>query len=181
MTDKRFGPIRQLGYVVECLDEAVAAWQQSLGLGPWTIIRNVQLQCDQRGEKQQPLINLALAYQGEVQIELIQQLDDGPSPYREYIDRGHFGLHHMAYLCENIDGDILRAKSQGLDLVCDINMPDGGRYAYFQRPGLGNELYVEFLEATPTMKAMFKDGGVASEKPQLYEQIVDLDFAEMQG
>src|SRR5260221_8282035 len=62
------GPIRQLGYVVEKLDHAVEAWTARLGVGPWTIIRNIVLQSEYRGAPSQPLIDIALSYRGEIQI-----------------------------------------------------------------------------------------------------------------
>jgi len=47
-------------------------------------------------------------------------------------------------------------------LVCDINMPDGARYAYMQSDALGEGVYLEFLQATVMMKTMFRRGIAAS-------------------
>src|SRR5882757_10225347 len=94
----RLGPIRQLGYVVENLDHAVQAWSAALGIGPWTIIRNVPLHSIYCGRSSQPLIDIALGYSGEMQIELIKQNNHAPSPYRPFIERGQYGLHHTAYV-----------------------------------------------------------------------------------
>lgn len=182
MASKDFGPVKQFGYIVEDLGAAVASWRDSLGIGPWTVIKNVPLHCEIDGRKSMPMINLALAYQGDVQIELIQQIDDKHSPYRCFIERGHYGLHHMAYLCDDIDGDIQRATEQGLALACDIKMPDGSRYAYFQRADFGEQLFFEFLQATPAMKAMFKAGIAAVADPaQSHTQIIEVDFSEMEN
>lgn len=67
------GDIRQLGYVVADLDASIAAWSNQLGVGPWTVIRNVTLNCTYRGQPSEPLIDVALSYRGAMQIELIQK------------------------------------------------------------------------------------------------------------
>ncbi len=161
-----FGDIRQLGYVVADIDRAVDVWARQLGVAPWTIIRNVRLNCEYRGQPSQPLIDVALSYRGDMQIELIQQKNTAPSPYRKMIESGTYGLHHTAYLSRDIHADIARSQGQGLALVCDINMPDGARYAYMQSPELGDDVYLEFLQATIMMKAMFRRGIAAAEKGQ---------------
>ncbi len=156
----RLGPIRQLGYVVEDLDSAVAAWQEQLGLGPWTILRNIELDCEFLGQASQPRISIALSYRGEQQIELIQQRNAAPSPYLKFVEQRRFGLHHTAFLSADIHGDVEALQECGLQLVCDIRMPGpgGGRYVYFASPIPGEQTFIELLEATALMKALFAKG-----------------------
>lgn len=176
-TPPNFGPIKQLGYLVENIDQAVAAWMDHQGVGPWMIIKNVPLKCTYRGEPSSPLVDIALAYRGDVQIELIQQTNDAPSPYRYYFNNQQFGLHHTAYLCEEIDTDISNAVANGHEIVCDINMPDGSRYVYTQIPALGEHVFVEFLEATDIMKQMFRDGIEAAKQWQGDRNTTVIDYA----
>ena len=174
-----FGDIRQLGYVVRDLVPAVDAWSRELRVGPWTIIRNIALRSVYRGEPSEPLIDIALGYRGQMQIELIEQRNDAPSPYRPFIDRDHYGLHHTAFLSERIDADVARAEAAGLHVACDIRMPMGGRYVYFQSDGLGPGLYIELLEATPMLRQMFSDGIVAAAAWDGGGEPVVIDFAAM--
>lgn len=154
-----WGPVRQLGYVVQDLDAAVEAWSGKLGVGPWTLLRNVELQCAFRGQPTAPVIDLALSYRGEVQVELIQQKNDAASPYRGFIEQGRYGLHHVAFLTEAIDADVALGQQAGLVLACDIRMPArGGRYVYFDTPVPGEQAYIELLQATAVMKQMFAAG-----------------------
>ena len=171
-----FGDIRQLGYVVQDLGLAVDTWTSQLRVGPWTIIRNITLQSIYRGEPSAPLIDIALGYRGDMQIELIEQRNDAPSPYRPYIERGHYGLHHTAFLSERIDADVARAESSGMRVVCDIRMPVG-RYVYLQSAALGSQLYVELLEATPTLQQMFARGIAAAATWDGSGEPVVVDFA----
>ena len=39
--DDILGPIKQRGYLVKDLDEAMACWVEQLGIGPWWGYRNV--------------------------------------------------------------------------------------------------------------------------------------------
>jgi hypothetical protein len=174
-----YGNIRQLGYVVRDLGVAVETWTHQLRVGPWTIIRNIPLESVYRGEPSVPLIDIALGYRGDMQIELIEQRNEAPSPYRPYIERGHYGLHHTAFLSEHIDADVRSAEAAGLRVVCDIRMPMGGRYVYLQSPGLGSELYIEFLEATPTLQQMFAQGIAAAAAWDGSGEPVVIDFAAM--
>jgi hypothetical protein len=174
-----FGDIRQLGYVVRDLGLAVEAWTRQLRIGPWTIIRNITLQSVYRGEPSLPLIDIALGYRGDMQIELIEQRNEAPSPYRPYIERGHYGLHHTAFLSERIDADVRSAEGAGMQVVCDIRMPMGGRYVYLQSAGLGSDLYVEFLEATPMLRQMFAQGIAAAAAWDGSGEPVVIDFGAM--
>lgn len=174
-----WGKLRQLGYVVRDLDEAVAAWSNTLGVGPWTVIRNVALHSVHRGQPSVPHIDIALAYRGDLQIELIQQTDDSPSPYRAFIERGHFGLHHVAFLSERIEQDVAAGQAAGLQLFCDINMPMGGRYVYFESPVPGEQTCFELLEATPTMRRMFEQGMQAAAAWDGRSGPTVIDFAAM--
>lgn len=173
------GSIRQLGYVAEDLDRAVEAWMAQLGVGPWTIIRNIPLHSVYRGQPSTPLIDIALSYRGDMQIELIQQRNDAPSPYRPFIEQRRYGLHHTAFLSERINEDVQRLESSGLTLACDINMPTGGRYVYFASPVPGEQTFIELLEATPMMKQMFEQGIPASAAWDGGGKPVVIDFAAM--
>ncbi|HEY0916581.1 MAG TPA: VOC family protein [Solimonas sp.] len=179
MAPGSFGPVRQLGYVVEDLDRAVSAWSTQLGVGPWLFIRNIPLQCVYHGAPSQPLIDIALSYRDEVQIELIQQRNDAASPYRTALDAGRSGLHHTAFLCEHVEEQLARAAACGLQVVCDIQMPSG-RYVYLQSAELGDLVYVELLEANEQMLGMFAQGIEAAKHWDGRQTPTVVDFAAMQ-
>jgi methylmalonyl-CoA/ethylmalonyl-CoA epimerase len=157
-----FGTVRQLGYLVPELDPAIDVWTRSLGVGPWTKLVGITLPATYRGAPTTVEMEIALAYRGDVQIELICQRNDAPSPYRPWIRAGRFGLHHVAHVSADVDADVERGTALGLEVVFDIRMPGGGRYTYLQVPGLGDDVFVELLEATPTILGMFEQGMAAA-------------------
>jgi methylmalonyl-CoA/ethylmalonyl-CoA epimerase len=171
-------PFRQLGHVVEDLDRAVASWSERLQVGPWLIIRNIALPCTFRGRPSEPLIDIALSYMGEMQIELIQQRNGADSPYRAFIDQGRFGLHHAAVLTERVDEDVERLGKAGLQLACDIRVP-AGHYVYFDSPVPGDNTYLELIEATPAMMDMFRQGMASSATWDGKSAPTVIDFARM--
>lgn len=173
------GPVRQLGYVVENLDAAVAAWSDRLGIGPWMLIKNIPLASVYRGTSSTPVIDIALGYRGELQIELIEQTNDAPSPYVDYIRRGQFGLHHTAFMTETIATTVAALRQAGLEIECDIQMPTGGRYIYFASPVPGEKTFIELLEATPQNKALIAEGTLAAARWDGSEPPTVIDFAAL--
>jgi methylmalonyl-CoA/ethylmalonyl-CoA epimerase len=173
-----FGDIRQLGYVVENLERSVQAWSERLGVGPWTIIRNIPLRCVYLGVETVPLIDIALGYRGAMQIELIQQKNQAASPYRPYVERGEYGLHHTAFISTQMSEDLRRAEGAGLRLVCDIAMPSG-RYVYFEPAVPGERGLIELLEGTPMLLGMFEQGMRAAAQWQGGGEPAVIDFADL--
>ena len=137
MTDKDAkavleGPVRQIGYVVRDLDAAIRSWC-AMGVGPWFTMRNLeQKDCRYRGELSEPTISLALANSGPMQIELIQQHDDTPSIYREFVDSGREGYHQLAWWVTDFDAMMRKASAAGWPVVWSGEAGDV-RFVYFER------------------------------------------------
>ncbi|MGS1116478.1 VOC family protein [Castellaniella sp. UC4442_H9] len=139
-----FGEIRQLGYVVDDIEAAMAHWHQVLGVGPWFYnprvpIRNYQF----HGEAYEPHNSVALANSGSVQVELIQTRNDVPSMYRDFKRAGHRGLQHVAYWTRDYDADLERLLAQGFRPAMGGEVGEHGRFVYFDteyHPGTVIEL-----------------------------------------
>jgi methylmalonyl-CoA/ethylmalonyl-CoA epimerase len=152
-----FGPIDQIGYVVTDLDAAVAGRMSGLGIGPWTIFRGSTLTGQYRGQPADVTIDVALAYQGGVQIELIAQRSSGPSPYVGETGP-KCGAHHIAWLVDDLDTGIAAAAERGLKAVF-VAGNDAVRVAYLEHPAEPEILY-ELIEGAD-MRAMI-DAGIAA-------------------
>jgi hypothetical protein len=128
----RFGPLRQLGYVVHDVESAMAGWLAQ-GVGPWFLVERVEMDWFRyRGaDSPPPATSIALANSGDVQLELIQQHDDAPSMYKEFLDAGREGLQHVAYWSDDYQAlydDVLA----GGDVIGHEGCIGGerGRFAY---------------------------------------------------
>src|SRR6188508_3146409 len=81
-------PVRQIALVVEDLEVSVRAYADALGVGPWnvyTIGAPAMTGMTYRGEPADFVIRHALAFSGEVMLELVQPVG-GPSIWQEYLD-----------------------------------------------------------------------------------------------
>lgn len=128
-----FGDIRQNGYVVHDIEAAMDYWINTMGVGPWLYLERAPIgdfAC--HGEPSDLDVSIALANSGPLQIELIQQRNDAPSMYREFLEAGREGLQHVAYWTESFDKDLASAQARGLEIGQSgySGAPDG-RFVYF--------------------------------------------------
>ena len=101
-----FGPIRQNGYVVKDVRAAMDHWVKVLGVGPWFYFDRVKIDWFRhRGAASNVELSIALANSGDLQVELIQQRNDVPSMYREFLGAGREGLQHRV-LDGGLPGDL---------------------------------------------------------------------------
>jgi hypothetical protein len=140
------GAIRQTGHVVRDLDAGMARWL-TLGVGPWFVLPPAPQPVTFRGDAVAPVVTIAFANSGALQVELIAPLDATPSLYREFLDAGHEGLHHHAWWTADFDGATARAAAGGWDLVVSGDGNGFARYCYLERPDLPGVL-VEIMELT---------------------------------
>lgn len=128
-----FGAIRQNGYVVRDIQAAMAHWIEVLKVGPWFYIERVQTDYFRhRGQDSPVEMSIALANSGDLQIELIQQRNEAPSLYKEFLDAGHEGLQHVAYWSTNYQSLYDQALQQGYTVGHEGQIGgERGRFAYF--------------------------------------------------
>jgi hypothetical protein len=140
-----FGNVRQNGYVVADIEAAMRHWTDVLGIGPFFYFEQVPIENFRyRGRPSDPRLSIALGNSGDLQIELIQQRNDAPSLYRDFIAAGREGLQHLAYWTDRFDADLERALGLGFE-VGHSGEAGGkdGRFVYFateQHPGTVIEL-----------------------------------------
>jgi catechol 2,3-dioxygenase-like lactoylglutathione lyase family enzyme len=139
-----FGDIRQAGYVVNDIEQAMDYWSKTLGIGPWFYNPRVPIvNYRYRGDSYEPHNSVALANSGSLQMELIQVRNDTPSMYRDFLKAGNTGLQHVAYWTQDYDADLARLEAQGFKAVMSGEVGKNGRFVYFDtetHPGTVIEL-----------------------------------------
>jgi len=127
-----FGQVAQNGYVVRDIRASMDKWLE-LGVGPWFYFGKVEMDYFRhRGVDQDLEMSVAIANSGDLQIELIQQRNDVPSMYREFLDAGHEGMQHMSYWTEDFQGLYDSATSLGFKVGHEGCIGgEQGRFAYF--------------------------------------------------
>lgn len=67
---------------------------------------------------------------GALQIELIQQRNEAPSMYRDFLEAGHEGLQHIAYWTTTFDADLERILKVGYTICQSGHVGTPGRFVY---------------------------------------------------
>lgn len=113
--DSIFGPVMQWGFLVKDINEAMACWVDQLGVGPWWGFRNVAATSQFQGTMSDVKMDVGLAFQSGVQIELIQQTNDVLSPYSAFYETdAKQTLHQIAYFAKDIDAAVSRPQARGM-------------------------------------------------------------------
>lgn len=126
----KFGDVRQIAFVVSDIDQSMHYWSHTLGVGPFFIKRNIQFAnyIYREQNRTSPTVSIALANSGFIQIELIQQHDDTPSVYKEFLDSGRDGLQHVSswMTTENMKKRKQELVSQGVKVAQECVIPSSG-------------------------------------------------------
>ena len=147
------GPVRQNAYLVPDLQAAIEQWL-TLGIGPWIVLRSfAQVDSVYRGRATAPVVSIAFANSGELQIELIQQEDESPSVYKEFTDSGRVGFHHVAFWSEDFDATIAAATAAGWPVVHHGSGGGVAKFAYVDAGGFTSTV-IEVMELNETTKWM---------------------------
>jgi hypothetical protein len=132
VVSRTFGQIAQIGYVVVDIEASMQEWIRH-GVGPWFYIERVQTDYFRHRGVDSPVeMSIALANSGDVQLELIQQRNDAPSMYREFLDSGRSGAQHIAYWTTDFQDLYDRALAAGYTVGQEGQIGgEQGRFAYF--------------------------------------------------
>ncbi len=139
-----FGAITQNGYVVRDIEAAMRHWIDVLGVGPWFYVERAPIEDFRyKGEPSPVTVSIALANSGPLQIELIQQRNEAPSMYLDFLQAGHEGLQHVAYWTQNFEADLARILHAGYTIGQSGHVGTPGRFVYLlteAHAGTGVEL-----------------------------------------
>ncbi|WP_136162184.1 VOC family protein [Sphingomonas flavalba] len=154
-----FGPVFQIAYVVEDVDAAIDHMVKTMGVGPFFLFP-LPLQAEWlevRGERVPADYDLlaaaALSYSGETMIELIQP-GSAPSTYREFLDAGRRGVHHLGTVATDYDAQMAAARAAGIGVAAEGVLPIS-RFAYLDTDVLFPGTMVELIEMTQAMRDLF--------------------------
>jgi methylmalonyl-CoA/ethylmalonyl-CoA epimerase len=106
--------LEHVGIAVEDLDQALEVYQEALGLAPDEV-----LEVPERGMK------IAFFTLGDVQLELLASAREGSDIGNFLVKRGP-GLHHLAFLVDDVAAALDRLKEKGVRLI-DETPKRGGR------------------------------------------------------
>lgn len=152
---QKTGQIMQMGYVVEDIEAAMRMWLVDSNTGPWFLLDSFTGP-DQRyrGEPTLADVRIAMAFNGHMNIELIQPKDNHPSVYKEIIDRRGYGFHHIGIAVEDVDAEKELYESRGFITAFQATV-GGGDSVYYMDDGRNEPGFIELIPGTPSTDEAF--------------------------
>jgi len=128
----RLPELGQMGYVVPDIHKAIAYYKDALGISPWILLDERPEPCIEQGKKIHPLLRIALAYSGSVQIELIQ-VAEGETLHLNHVKEAKEEVHHLGYMVQDLNKRLDACHKMGIDVLQRGTIKDTGLtvdYAY---------------------------------------------------
>ncbi|MES2496232.1 MAG: VOC family protein [Pseudomonadota bacterium] len=151
---KALGDIIQMAYLPEDFDATLRYWTETVGVGPFFLMENIQLgEMRYRGQPTDARFSIAIAYWGDIQIELIRPENDAPSIYSgEYAVKDR--LHHICIFVDSI-ADARRACAEaGAEILVEGKVGDSGEVIYVDAGG-GPGHVIELLQPMAGSEGLF--------------------------
>ena len=127
--------VDHIGIATRQLDEALALWQDALGL---TV--------DHSEEVTEQGVRVAMLPLGETHIELLEPLSSG-SPVGRFLDKRGPGIHHIAVSVSDIRATLAQLKEKGLRLIDEVpRVGAGGCLVAFVHPSSANGVLLELVQ-----------------------------------
>lgn len=124
----------QIAYVVTDVAAAEEWFRRVMGVPRFTRIENLPIgdTCRYRGKPADYVINAALGFVRDVQLELIEPVR-GANLYTEFLEAKGPGLHHVAFSVPDYAAAFARLRASGLEPIVEGVIDVGMRteFAYF--------------------------------------------------
>ncbi len=127
--------IDHLGIAVRSLDQALAFWEQQLGL-------SVAMRETVAHEK----VNVAMLPLGEPRIELLEPTEPD-SVIGKFLEKRGEGLHHVAIRVPDLNAAVERLRSAGARLLNEPRAGAGGHLYVFVHPSSTGGVLLELIQA----------------------------------
>ena len=125
------GSVSQVAYVVEDLDRALEYWIDVMQAGPFFVFKNARLENQRyRGGPSNADVTLAVGNSGDTQIELIYCENDAPSVYKEFLDAGRSGVHHVGLMPEDYAAACEQYRALGFEAAFECSI-GGTQLVYY--------------------------------------------------
>lgn len=121
----------QIAYVVPDVEAAAAEWAALYGAGPFLVNRHIAV-TDVMYRGAPAVFDHTSAYGqwGPMMVELVHDHGSGPSVVRERFAPHERGLHHMAFMVDDLDQTVAGLGEQGYDVAMSAATANGTRFVF---------------------------------------------------
>jgi hypothetical protein len=149
----------QQAWVVPNIEVAAQRWSALFGVGPFYVAEYTPDRFTDvlyRGQAGEMSMRTAIAYAGDIQIELIEPTMVGPNCYHDLVPTGSEGFHHICFWSTDLAADIRHYLNQGCVVATQARVLNGPAFAYIDaRPVCG--CMVELLEYRESIEVRFNE------------------------
>ncbi len=151
------GPICQVAWVTDDLDATEGTLRALFGVTTWTRMPDIRFgpdTCTYRGRPADFTADIAIAYSGDLQLELIRPVS-GESLYTEHLARHGAGLHHVCVEVDDMAEAVAAVRAAGQEIAMAGSMGGGLMdFAYVETAAVGAS-YVELARVGPELHAFY--------------------------
>ena len=135
-----------VGIIVKDMDKTIACLE-AIGIGPFGPMGDkkwvdVPFKGELHGKPAEWKVKISSTKVGDTEIELLQP-SGGESALQEFLDEHGEGVHHIAYLSDDVRGDMDKMLAQGAELLTCANLDTRG-FAYFKTTDGGVVIEIRF-------------------------------------
>ena len=125
-----FGQLKvdQLGFVYRDIEKQAKVMEEIYGLSPFTFFPIVEFPTKYKGKNSSLKARAGFSQLGDTQAELIEW-KEGNSPYKDFLEQGREGLHHIGIYVDDLDPYLSEFNSRGIAILFYGEIA-GGRFAY---------------------------------------------------
>ena len=113
-----FGSLKvdQLGFVFKDIEKQAKMMENILGLPKFILTSPMAHPIQYRGKESMVTSQIAISRLGSTQVELIKWIN-GECSYKEFLDQGKEGLHHIAVYVDDNDSYLEEFKKDGIEIL----------------------------------------------------------------
>ncbi len=126
--------ITQVAVVVKDLRKTMEAYHRILGWGPWSVYEHkppILHDQELHGKLENYSMLGAEVHCDPIDFEILQPLE-GPSIYKEFLEKRGEGLHHVSVVsrAEDVDKALVDFKKNGVDVMMSGRLGESIRFYY---------------------------------------------------
>jgi len=147
----------QLAYFVSDIRESALRAAETFGAGPFFVLDRIELAWgEHRGARCDFLHSSAYGQWGDLMMELVQQDEEGPSPFRDLFAPGEEGLHHVASFVSSVDETIEAYQRFGYPLAARaVTKNAGAEFAFIDTTAQTGHM-LEIYERTEALVGFYE-------------------------
>ncbi|NVM44732.1 MAG: VOC family protein [Candidatus Lokiarchaeota archaeon] len=108
--------VDQLGFVFKDIEKQAKIFENILNIPKFALIPEFNNVVKYRGKDSNVRTKICLSHQFGIQFELIEHIE-GDCLYKEFLDQGREGLHHISLFVDELEPNIEYFKGKGYDVV----------------------------------------------------------------